>query len=48
MRKLKDFEFEVVLKNGKRNFAVISSKHLNGAVRKLYQMYDIEELIHIW
>lgn len=44
---MKVFRFEVKLENGrKRNYSV-TSKHLNGAVRKLYQERTFEEIVRI-
>ena len=43
---LKGFSF-VVEKDGHKKICTVSSTHLNGAVRKLYQMYDFNEIIHI-
>lgn len=47
MTKLNNYEFELKLQNGKEMWIFITSKHLNGAVRKLYQMYNIDEIVRI-
>lgn len=47
MTKLNEYEFEVRLQSGKERWISITSKHLNGAVRKLYQMYNIDEIVRI-
>lgn len=47
MIKLKTFLCKIACKDGKMRLARISSNHINGAVRKLYQMYDVESLIAI-
>lgn len=46
MTLLKWFKFEVE-KDGRRKVRCISSKHLNGAVRKLYQEYEFDNIVRI-
>lgn len=48
MKKLLNFyAFKVRLEDGTVKSYGIYSKHLNGAVRKLYQQYDIEDVLEI-
>ena len=41
------FKFVVEETNGKRKVRSVWSKHLNGAVKKLYQEYDIERVVSL-
>lgn len=43
---MKVYKF-IVVKGGKRGIVSVKSNHLNGAVRKLYQMYDFDEIKEI-
>ena len=48
MKKLLNFyAFEVRLEDGRIARYGIYSQHLNGAVRKLYQQYDFEDILEI-
>lgn len=44
---MKVFKFEVRLDNGRKRIYSTTSKHLNGAVRKLYQEHNFEEIVRI-
>lgn len=44
----KHFSFKVVDSTDCIHYHSIKSKHLNGAVRKLYQMYDVKDIIRIY
>lgn len=44
---IKSYRFLVELKDGKRRIKRMTSKHLNGAIRKLYQTFDIERIVKI-
>lgn len=46
--KLNTYKFLVIDKHDRRRIYRTKSKHLNGAVRKLYQTYDIKDVIQIW
>lgn len=43
----KNYVFKVELTNGKIVHCAATSKHLNGAIRKVYQTYDVERIISI-
>ena len=47
MKLLKDFTFEFVDSKDRTRRRLIRSKNLNGAVRKLYQEYDVVDIICI-
>lgn len=44
---IKEFIFEVELTNGKTVVRTVLSKHINGAVRKIYQTDDVERIVRI-
>lgn len=46
MKFLQWFKFEVE-KDGHKKVRCVSSTHLNGAVRKLYQTYDFDNIVRI-
>ena len=46
MNIMKNFGF-VIKKDGIKRYVRITSKHIEGAVRKLYQEYDFDEIISI-
>lgn len=41
------FTFVFEEKNGFERICTINSMHLNGAVRKLYQEYDVDHIVQI-
>lgn len=43
----KNYVFTVELTNGKITHCAATSKHINGAIRKIYQTYDVERIICI-
>ena len=47
MKLLKDFAFEFVDSKDRKRSRLVRSKNLNGAVRKLYQEYDVVDIIRI-
>ena len=47
MKLLKDFAFKFVDSKDRKRCCLIRSKNLNGAVRKLYQEYDVVDIIRI-
>lgn len=46
MNIMKTFGF-VIEKDGRKRYVRTTSKHIEGAVRKLYQEYDFDEIISI-
>ena len=44
---IKTYTFRVELTDGKERVKTVTSKHLNGAIRKLYQTFNIERIVAI-
>lgn len=44
---IKNYKILVELTDGKKRIKNVTSKHLNGAIRKLYQTFDIERIVAI-
>lgn len=44
---MKRWFFKVRTKNEKVQVFSATSKHLNGAIRKIYQQYDVDEILSI-
>lgn len=42
--KLKAFVFKFLCKDGKTKMVRLYANHIGGAVRRLYQQYDVEDL----
>ena len=41
------YKFLVELTDGRKRIKGVTSKHLNGAIRKLYQIFDTERIVAI-
>lgn len=46
--KVKEFGFLIEGKNGRKKKVYVTSKHLGGAVRKMYQENEVEKVIKIY